>query len=71
MIHTIAMRLDRARNEMLLDAERHGCNRCWSDDLKSPCTCSLERTVKKIAINEAFNKFTAAMAEPIVSKGEN
>lgn len=44
------------RDEMLADTEKHGCSRCWSDDLQSPCTCEAERTTIRCTIYNIFNR---------------
>lgn len=38
--------------KLIADADSHGCQRCWSDDLARPCTCAAERSLIKQTIRE-------------------
>lgn len=35
------------------EIESHECNRCWSDDLQSPCTCEKERVAMRSIVDRA------------------
>lgn len=47
------------RAEMIADTDRHGCSRCWSDDLQLPCTCQAERSTIRMTIHTIFNRLMA------------
>lgn len=41
-----------AVNQKIKEVDSHGCHRCWSDDLNSPCTCESEKSAIKSALDD-------------------